>query len=112
MENFLEPIDLDIQVKASGYKAKLNREDKNLQGAVASMSKEENMGNEEEEVQSEEEEEKVEEEKEEESEDEGEKKQQTENENENEKIIEALSSGRALKMDKFGNYILPEDEDL
>jgi len=104
--------DLDIQVKASGYKAKLNREDKNLQGAVASMSKEENMGNEEEEVQSEEEEEKVEEEKEEESEDEGEKKQQTENENENEKIIEALSSGRALKMDKFGNYILPEDEDL
>lgn len=108
--------DLDVQVKASGYKRKLNSEDLELQGAVKSMNAEEeewdSEGDEEEEEDSEndsefgygdwdsEGDEDVEEEEEEED---------VDREEENERIIEALSSGVGnLKMDALGNYILEE----
>ncbi|KAF6015023.1 Serine kinase [Brettanomyces bruxellensis] len=105
--------DLDVQVKASGYRAKLNREDRDLQGAVASMSKEEKAEEDEDSKEDEdsEGEEEQEEHEEQDVEEVEEEEQEHQVENENEKIIEALSSGRELKMDKFGNYILPNDDD-
>ncbi|TID28623.1 hypothetical protein CANINC_002379 [Pichia inconspicua] len=104
--------DLDIQVKASGYKRKLNNEDLELQGAVKSMNVEDDEwdseGEDSEESEnesdvdyaewdSEEEEEEISEE------------DNVDSDEENERIIEALSSGVGnLKMDALGNYILEE----
>lgn len=111
--------DLDVQVKASGYKRKLNNEDLELQGAVKSMNVED-----EEEWNSEDEDESSEDEDEEYGEwnsdedgelegygDEGSEddEEEVDSEDENERIIEALSSGVGnLKMDALGNYILEE----
>ncbi|GME84370.1 unnamed protein product [Ambrosiozyma monospora] len=99
--------DLDIQVKASGYKRKLNDEDRTLQNAVSSMRGE---GDQEVEESSEDGSDETDDEYDEEddlsdfSDDE-----ENGDEEENEKIIEALSTGVGkLKMDKLGNYILEE----
>lgn len=108
--------DLDVQVKASGYKHKLNNEDMDLQGAVKSMNHEDetewnSSEDEDDSSEDEDEEEKGEEEwlSEEEEDDDEEEEEEVD---ENEKIIEALSSGVGkLKMDKLGNYVLVEDED-
>lgn len=112
--------DLDIQVKASGYKRKLNSEDLDLQGAVKSMNLEEDEWDSE----AEESDELDEEEDDDDSEGnygydeyDGDSDDLSDNdgsdgEEENEKIIEALSSGVGnLKMDKLGNYILVEEEE-
>lgn len=112
--------DLDIQVKASGYKRKLNSEDLDLQGAVKSMNLEEDEWDSE----AEESDELDEEEEDDDSEGnygydeyDGDSDDLSDNdgsdgEEENEKIIEALSSGVGnLKMDKLGNYILVEEEE-
>ncbi|AWU77099.1 uncharacterized protein C5L36_0C10050 [Pichia kudriavzevii] len=102
--------DLDVQVKASGYKRKLNNEDLDLQGAVKSM----NTSGEEEWNSDDDDDEESDESDESDyySYDEGEETDDSEGaqegeEDENERIIEALSSGVGeLKMDSLGNYIL------
>lgn len=106
--------DLDVQVKASGYKRKLNNEDLELQGAVKSMNVENDEWDSaaEEESSGEEDEEYVEwnsDDEEEEEEEKEEEEDTVDRDEENERIIEALSSGIGnLKMDALGNYILEE----
>jgi RIO kinase 2 len=108
---------LDVAVKASGYKRKLNNEDLDLQSAVKSMA----IDDKEEEWDSSKEEESGDSEDEGsdyysdydsfEDQDEGEENSENDDSEENERIIEALSSGVGeLKMDALGNYILVEDE--
>lgn len=110
--------ELDMEVKASGYTKKKNREDKDLESAVMGMRALE-IGDEGEddasEFDSDEEYENSEEDEEEEDYeaydlDEFDAEQASEDEEaENEKIISALSAGsKNLKMDKLGNYILEE----
>lgn len=96
--------DLDVQVKASGYKRKLNNEDLELQGAVKSMNEEgDEWDSEEEEDESDDSEEY------EDSEDDSSEADDSDLGDENEKIIEALSSGVGeLEIDALGNYILKE----
>lgn len=109
--------DLDVQVKASGYKRKLNSEDLELQGAVKSMNAEEEEWNSEGDDEEEEDSENDSEfgygdwdsEGDEDVEEEEEEEEDVDREEENERIIEALSSGVGnLKMDALGNYILEE----
>ena len=112
--------DLDVQVKASGYKRKLNNEDLQLQGAVKSFNHEDeeewdSEGEEDAESEDEEEGEWDSDGLDDEDEDEEEEEEESEEEEEdleeqNEKIIEALSSGVGkLRMDKLGNYVLEEE---
>lgn len=109
--------DLDVKVKASGYKKKLNNEDLELQGAVKSMQYEE-YDSEDEGKTSDEEEDTEDYDNDEESyyseEEDSDKEGNNEEalEEENERIIEALTTGVGeLKMDALGNYILVEDEE-
>lgn len=108
--------DLDVEVQASGYakKSNQNREDKDLEAAVEGMRavdlEDESDGDELSEVGSEDiesEEDYEEDEDEEELEDELEDKSEDESED-NDKIVQALSEGKQLKMDKLGNYILDD----
>lgn len=106
--------ELDVQVKASGYKRKLNNEDLELQGAVESMNHEEDeWDSEEDDVSSEEEDTDGEWDDEDEEDDDDHDDDDEAQDSENEKIIEALSTGVGnLKMDKLGNYVLlSEDEE-
>lgn len=105
--------DLDVQVKASGYRKKFDNSDRDLQSAFSSNKTENEVewDSEAEENDDELEDEEAEFEDFDEDEagfaesDDGE----DELEEENEKIIEALSNGVSeLKMDKLGNYILEE----
>lgn len=112
--------ELDMEVKASGYTKKKNKEDKDLESAVIGMrALELDDGNEDSasEFESGEEFDNSEDDEEEEDDDyEGysleefnTEQNSEEEEEENEKIISALSAGsKNLKMDKLGNYILEE----
>ncbi|OUM53364.1 hypothetical protein BVG19_g2638 [[Candida] boidinii] len=118
--------DLDIQVKASGYNKKLDRE---LESAVQGMRTGDILSDDEDESkdgEAEYEEEENEEEDEDNDDEEdyedyedddfsdfnSDNDDQEDLEEENERIIEALSSGVGnLKMDKLGNYILEDEED-
>lgn len=99
--------DLDLQVKASGYRSKLNAKDRDLSGAIASMSKDhvESESEDEDEDDNEDDSENVDDEQEVEAQDNN-KDDSNDESSENEKIIEALSSGQKLKKDALGNYIL------
>lgn len=104
--NFLRDVsrdkDLDAQVKASGWTAKKNKEDADLESAVATMRAleldsasevEEDFDDEDDEYSELEEEEEEEEEE--------------DDSAENEQIVKAISEGAPnLKMDKLGNYVL------
>ncbi|GMF56263.1 unnamed protein product [[Candida] boidinii] len=118
--------DLDIQVKASGYNKKLDRE---LESAVQSMRTGDILSDDEDEDQDDEAEYEDDENEEEDEDNDDEEDyedyedddfsdfnsdndDQEDLEEENERIIEALSSGVGnLKMDKLGNYILEDEED-
>lgn len=106
---------LDFQVKASGYKKKLNNEDIDLQGAVKSMAETGDDWDSEQESEEEEEDNDDDEHYGYSSEDEDEDSEEEDSEekdDDNEKIIEALTTGVGkLRMDKLGNYILVEDKD-
>lgn len=107
--------ELDIEVKASGYTKKKNKEEKDLESAVMGMRELEVADDEDDasEFDSEAEYDGSEQEYDEDSEGYGlyeeESEQLSDDEETNEKIISALSSGsQNLKMDKLGNYILEE----
>lgn len=105
--------DLDVQVKASGYRKKFDNSDRELMTAFSSNRREEEV---EWDSEAEEEEEDLDEVEfdYDDLDDEAEFAQSDDEEDdlqqENERIIEALSSGMSeLKMDKLGNYILEEE---
>ncbi|ODV96020.1 hypothetical protein PACTADRAFT_56616 [Pachysolen tannophilus NRRL Y-2460] len=105
--------ELDVEVQASGFikKGKNNRnisqDDEDLEAAVSNMrihNDEDNDEDEEEDDQSDYDPEEYDQEDSDFSDEENEVADE-----ENEKIIEALTAGKELKMDKFGNYILDEE---
>lgn len=101
---------LDVQVKASGYRHRLGSEDVELQGlssfARGSEDPAWDSGAEDAESEDEQEEEDWDSEEEEED-DEEEEEEEEDGDEENEKIIEALSTGVGnLQMDRLGNYVL------
>ena len=100
---------LDVEVQASGYAKKTtgNKEDLELERALQGMRIHE-KDNEDDEDLSEVESDDGEESESEEYELESESEEEEDLAEENEKIIEALSKGSKLKMDKLGNYILDE----
>ncbi|CAI5755980.1 unnamed protein product [Candida verbasci] len=100
---------LDVEVKASGYAKKRtgNRNDKDLEKALLGMRIKADEDEDLSEIDDEEDEEDHEEEYDYEDE-EDEFEEEKDLEEENEKIIEALSAKKPLKMDKLGNYILDE----
>lgn len=103
--NFIRDVkrthDLDVQVGASGYKKKSKREDRDLEEAVKLMRAVDldDASEVEEDYQLEALEEELD------FYEEG-LEEEEEEEEDNEQIIEALSQGKNLKMDKLGNYIL------
>lgn len=114
--NFIRDVkrekDLDVQVKASGWTSKKNREDKDLESAVVGMRALE-LGESASEVETEDEEDEEEDEEdeyyEEDEEEEFDEESDVEENQDNEKIVKAISEGAPnLKMDKLGNYILEE----
>lgn len=97
--------DLDVQVKASGYRRKLGAEEQQLQAVVGQQGGDSD-------VEDDDDEEEDDDELDDDYYSDYSDEEEDAEDSENERIIEALSTGVGkLKMDALGNYILEEDDD-